>query len=95
MEPKELSHSQSKSQIQQFLGSRRQCRHGHGGWQQLGLLMASSVPETRIAALNAIHNPGLEEETLRIRCGKQTGVLNRVLLSGKRNSSVVFGGGQP
>jgi hypothetical protein len=47
------------------------------------------------AALNAICNLGLEEETLRIRHGKQTGVLDKVLLGGKRNPSIVVGSGRP
>ncbi len=42
--------------------------------------MASSVLQTRIAALNVICNLGLEEETLRIRRGEQTGALDAVLL---------------
>jgi hypothetical protein len=57
----------------------------------------SSVPQSRIAALNASHNLnlGLEEETMRIRHGEQTGVLDKVLLSGKRNLSIVVGSRRP
>jgi hypothetical protein len=57
--------------------------------------MELSVPQTRITALNAVCNLGLEEETLCIRRGKQTGALNKVLLSGKRNLSIVVGGRHP
>jgi hypothetical protein len=71
----------------------QQC--GYGGWQQLGLSMALSGPQMQIAVLNAICNLSLEEETLRIRRGKQTGVLNKVLLGGKINLSIIVGSGRP
>jgi hypothetical protein len=57
--------------------------------------MALSVPQTQIAALNTTRDLGLEEETLRIRCGKQTGALDEVLFGGKSNLSVVVGSGWP
>jgi hypothetical protein len=57
----------------------------------MGLLMASSIPQLRTAALNAIRNLVLEEETLCIRCGGQTEVLKDALFGGKGNLSAITG----
>ncbi len=57
----------------------------------MGLLMASSVPRMRTVALNAIRDLVLEEETLCIRHGGQTEVLEDALFGGKGNSSAITG----
>jgi hypothetical protein len=53
--------------------------------------MASSILRLRTAALNAICNLVLEEETLCIRRGGQTEVLNDALFGEKGNSSAITG----
>ncbi len=57
----------------------------------MGLSMASSIPQMRTAALNAICNLVLEEETLCIKCGGQTELLEDALFGGKRNLSAITG----
>ncbi len=57
----------------------------------MGLSMASSVPRMSTAVLKAICDLVLEEETLCIRRGGQTEVLEDALFGGKGNSSAITG----